>query len=238
MAQTVCIMPLDTAISSNCKSVNIYCIQCSWTYYVIAGLMNRELITGEQPFLFQFTFCVVFIYTVRRSNTHWGIIVSISLCSVCCASSNSSSTGLSLCLVVLVQSCVAGLCQAESHHKREGFRQQDNTRVCATAPEWRLALRSLSLDYHSWMHCWSERKADSLILLVGCCTRGRTSVPYCCVSVMEEKWVSWKLSRRACASELCEPGALVQFLGEVGGWLGLRHPSLCFGRVTTVREWI
>lgn len=144
MAQTVCIMPLDTAISSNCKSVNIYCIQCSWTYYVIAGLMNRELITGEQPFLFQFTFCVVFIYTVRRSNTHWGIIVSISLCSVCCASSNSSSTGLSLCLVVLVQSCVAGLCQAESHHKREGFRQQDNTRVCATAPEWRLALSDRS----------------------------------------------------------------------------------------------
>lgn len=70
MAQTMCIMALDTTISSNCKSVNIYCIQCSWTYYVIAGLMNGELITGGQPFLFQFTFCVVFIYTVRRSNTH------------------------------------------------------------------------------------------------------------------------------------------------------------------------
>ena len=43
-------------------------------------------------------------------------------------------------------------------------------------------------------------------------------------------------------SELCERGVLVQFLGETedrgaGGWLGVRHPRLCFGRVTTVREW-
>lgn len=52
------------------------------------------------------------------------------------------------------------------------------------------------------------------------------------------KAVSWGFV----LSELCERGVLVQFLGETedwgaGGWLGVRHPCLCFGRVTTVREW-
>lgn len=42
--------------------------------------------------------------------------------------------------------------------------------------------------------------------------------------------------------ELCNRGVPVQFLGgnrglRAGGWLGVRHPCLCFGRVTTVREW-
>ncbi|MED6279169.1 hypothetical protein CHARACLAT_031769, partial [Characodon lateralis] len=32
----------------------------------------------------------------------------------------------------------------ESHHKREGLRQQDNASVCAAAPEWRLAFSDRS----------------------------------------------------------------------------------------------
>jgi len=35
-------------------------------------------------------------------------------------------------------------CHTESHHEREGLRQQDNAGVCATAPEWRLVLSDRS----------------------------------------------------------------------------------------------
>ncbi|KAJ8002880.1 hypothetical protein DPEC_G00163550 [Dallia pectoralis] len=54
----------------------------------------------------------------------------------------------------------------ENRHKGEGLRKQDNDGVCAAAPERRLALRSLSLDYRCCTHCSSERKVDSLILLL------------------------------------------------------------------------
>lgn len=46
------------------------------------------------------------------------------------------------CRVVLVQ--LPGLCHTGSHHEREGLRQPDNAGVCATAPEWRLALSDRS----------------------------------------------------------------------------------------------
>lgn len=45
---------------------------------------------------------------------------------------------MSLCQVALVQICVA------DHHKWEGLELQDNAGVCATAPEWRLALSDRS----------------------------------------------------------------------------------------------
>lgn len=37
-----------------------------------------------------------------------------------------------------------GLSHTGSHHEREGLRQRDNAGVCATAPEWRLALSDRS----------------------------------------------------------------------------------------------
>lgn len=37
-----------------------------------------------------------------------------------------------------------GLCQIGNHHEREGLELQDNAGVCATAPEWRLALSDRS----------------------------------------------------------------------------------------------
>lgn len=49
-----------------------------------------------------------------------------------------------------MSSCVSvgpvagGLCHTESHHEREGLGLRDNAGVCATAPEWRLALSDCS----------------------------------------------------------------------------------------------
>lgn len=138
---------------------------------------------------------------------------------------------MSLCRVVLVQSCVAG---AVSHREspREGGTSAAGQYWCLCTGPWVAtgSLRSLSLDYHCCTHCWSERKAHGLILSVGCTDRGKTP-PYPLLYLTWWKKISFgvffvlKSSRGAGAVWTVSRGVLVWSLGgtlwelEVGlGW--------------------
>lgn len=86
------------------------------------------------------------------------------------------------------------------------------------------SLRSLSLGYHCCMHCWSERKVDSLILPVGCIDWGKTAIPHCYVSDVL-KWRVFFFFLLSCLMRLalcaaCELGVSMCSLGEAGGGLG------------------
>lgn len=118
LSQTVIItisVYIHRYLDSNCKSMNICGVHCAFRYYVIARLLNGELTTDEKPFFFKIAAHLVYIFR----NKHWVIVVGIFPCRICCVCCGSSSTGMSLCRVVLVQSCVAGaVSQRES--PREG----------------------------------------------------------------------------------------------------------------------
>lgn len=142
---------------------------------------------------------------------------------------------MSLCRVVLVQSCAAG---AVSHREspREGGTSAAGQYWCLCTGPWVAtgSLRSLSLDYHCCTHCWSERKAHGLILSVGCTDRGKTPLTHCYVSRDGRKYVFFhhfvflfvlKSSHGNCAVWTAGRGVLVWSLGgtlwelEVGlGW--------------------
>ena len=98
-------------LSSNCTSVIICGIQCVLRYYVIPGLLNGVLITNGQSVHVVY----IFLETIHTELE----ILGICLCCVFCMWCGSSSTGMSLCRIVLVQSCVA---VAVSHREspREG----------------------------------------------------------------------------------------------------------------------
>lgn len=152
-----------------------------------------------------------------------------------------ASLGVQLYRHEFMSSCVsADLCCAVSNREspREGGTWAVGQCWCLCNSPWVASgsLGSFSPDYHCCTHCWSERRADSLILSVGCTDRGRIPQRCTCLYLMWGKKrksglkvVFWSVN---CASR----GFMVIFSGNRGlgarGWLGVKHPCLCFGRVT------
>lgn len=126
------------------------------------------------------------------------------------------STDMSLCQVGLVQICVA---VSNRESPQEGGTWAAGQCWCLYNGPWVASgsLRSLSPDYHSCTHCWSERRVDSLILSVGCASRGRSlHFGQFCVKYDGRKWsVVEKLSRVVWT---VQAGVSWGFLGETGDW--------------------
>lgn len=192
--------------SSNCESVTIWGIQCPWWYYVIAELLNRELIKDGQPL-----FLGIPSQKEDTLTHNWECLSLPCLLRV------------QLHRHQFMSSCVSAdlCCQGAVSHRespREGGTSVAGQCWCLCNGPWVAAgsLRSLSLDYHCCTHCWSERRLNGLILSVGCTDRGKTPLPTAILHVMGKKggflklpravWTVW--ARVSCRS----------FLGESGVW--------------------
>lgn len=146
---TASVLVYHCYLGVNCESVKKRCGLPS-AYYVIASLPNRELISDAQPLFFFRPSCSSHceLPSWRRDNADLQLRDSPSAVSAgpCCVS--SSSVAMSLCRVVLVQSCVAG---AVSHREspREGGTWAAGQCWCLCNGPWVAAgsLRLLSLHY-------------------------------------------------------------------------------------------
>lgn len=146
---TASVLVYHCYLGVNCESVKKRCGLPS-AYYVIAGLPNRVLISDTQPLFFFRPSCSSHceLPSWRRDNADLQLRDSPSAVSAgpCCVS--SSSVAMSLCRVVLVQSCVAG---AVSHREspREGGTWAAGQCWCLCNGPWVAAgsLRLLSLHY-------------------------------------------------------------------------------------------
>lgn len=155
---------------------------------------------------------------------------------------------MSLCRVVLVQSCVAGAVTQGVTTRGRDFSSRTMLVFVQRPPSGGRLCQIVLASLHCCTHCWGEKKVDGLILSVGCTNRGKTPITHCYISHDGRKGLLFKKKRKKlalwgfCCANCVSRGVLVQFfrgnrgLGA-GGSLGVRHPCLCFGRVTTVCEW-
>lgn len=132
---------------------------------------------------------------------------------------------MSLCRVVLVQSCVAGAVTQGVTTRGRDFSSRTMLVFVQRPPSGGRLCQIVLASLHCCTHCWGEKKVDGLILSVGCTNRGKTPITHCYISHDGRKGLLFKKKEEK--SWLCGASAVrtvwagvfwCSFSGETEVW--------------------